>query len=115
MNLKHINILTRLKTTQNSRGVEKRVPNVVDIYNRKMGGVDLADQHIQVYDPDFRSVKLWKKLLVNMILRVICIAFRSSFVLKTHKKSRRFCLHMLLYLKLLRELHDEYPKWLKSH
>jgi hypothetical protein len=50
---------SRLKTTQNSRGVEKRVPNVVDIYNRKMGGVDLADQHIQVYDPDFRSVKLW--------------------------------------------------------
>lgn len=60
-----------LKTTQNSRGVEKRVPRVVDIYNRKMGGVDLADQHIQVYDPDFRSVKLWKKLLINMILRVI--------------------------------------------
>ena len=80
-----------------------------------MGGVDLADQHIQVYDPDFRSVKLWKKLLVNMILRVIGIAFKSSFVLKTHKKSRQFCLQMLLYLKLLRELHDEYPKWLKSH
>ena len=53
MNLKHINILTRLKTTQNSRGVEKRVPKVVDIYNRKMGGDDLADQHIHVYDPDF--------------------------------------------------------------
>jgi hypothetical protein len=38
------------------------VPKVVDIYNRNMGGVDLADQHIQVCDPDFRSVKLWKKL-----------------------------------------------------
>lgn len=50
-----------------------------------MGGVDLADQHIQVYDPDFRSVKLWKKLLVNMILRVIGIAFKYSFVIKTHK------------------------------
>ena len=82
MNLKHINILS-LKTTQNSRGVEKRIPKVVDIYNRKMGGVDLADQHIQVYDQDFRSVKLWKKLLVNMILRVIGIAFKSSFELKT--------------------------------
>ena len=51
MNLKH-NILS-FKTSQNNRGVEKRVPKVVDIYNRKMGGVDLADQHIQVYDPDF--------------------------------------------------------------
>ena len=71
-----------------------------------MGRVDLADQHIQVYDPDFRSVKLWKKLLV----RVIGNAFKSSFVLKTHKKSRQFCLQILLYLKLLRELHDEYPK-----
>ena len=48
-----------------------------------MGGVDLADQHIQVYDQDFRSVKPWKKLLVNMILRVIGIAFKSSFELKT--------------------------------
>ena len=84
MNLKHINILS-LKTTQNSRGVEKRIPKVVDIYNRNMGGVDLADQHIQVYDQDFRSVKLWKKLLVNMILRVIGIAFKSSFELKTQK------------------------------
>ena len=50
-----------------------------------MGGVDLADQHIQVYEPDFRSVKLWKKLLVNMILRVIGNAFKSSLELKTQK------------------------------
>jgi hypothetical protein len=61
-----------------------------------MGGVDLADQHIQAYDPDFRSVKLWKKLLVKVILRVICIAFESSFVLKTHTKSRQFGLQLLL-------------------
>jgi hypothetical protein len=26
------------------------ISKVVDIYNRKMGGIDLADQHIQVYD-----------------------------------------------------------------
>ncbi|VDI18435.1 Hypothetical predicted protein [Mytilus galloprovincialis] len=33
-----------------------------------MGGVDLGDQLLSVYDPDIRSVKLWKKILVNLIL-----------------------------------------------
>jgi hypothetical protein len=64
-------------------------------------------------NPHTQSEELF--LALFMILRVIVIAFKSSFVLKTHKKSRQFCLQMLLYLKLLRELHDEYPKWLKSH
>jgi hypothetical protein len=45
--------LFTLDIQKNNRGVEKRVPKVVDIYNRKMGGDDLADQHIHVYDPDF--------------------------------------------------------------
>lgn len=55
----------------NSRGVMKAIPNVNYIYNQYMGGVDLADCQIQVYDPDQRSVKMWKKLLINLLLRVV--------------------------------------------
>ncbi|CAC5365771.1 unnamed protein product [Mytilus coruscus] len=94
-----------LKRTENSRGVERHVPKVVDIYNRKMGSVDLADQHIQVYDPDFRSVKLWKKLFINMILRVIGNAYvlyqRNRRLL--HKMTRME-FHSQIYHQLIGDL-----------
>ncbi|CAG2190100.1 unnamed protein product [Mytilus edulis] len=65
----------RIIPTTNARGVRREVPTVVNLYNKKMGGVDLGDQHIQSYDPDVRSLKMWKKLLINMILRVIANAY----------------------------------------
>ena len=82
-----LNLFVRIIPTTNARGVRREVPTVVNLYNKKMGGVDLGDQHIQSYDPDVRSLKMWKKLLINMILRVIgtekmpCIELFSFSVL----------------------------------
>lgn len=51
----------------NSRGQENEVPHVVSLYNRTMGGVDLGDQLISEYTPDIRSLKMWKKVLINLL------------------------------------------------
>ncbi|KAJ8316738.1 hypothetical protein KUTeg_005684 [Tegillarca granosa] len=79
-----------LQNASNSRGVERELPNVAVVYNSKMGGVDLSDQHISYYSPDIRSVKMWKKVLMNLLSRVIA----NSYILykqvrMLHKKMSR--------------------------
>ena len=59
-----------LENYANSRGVEHDVPKTVVMYNKLMGGVDMADQLLTTYDPNVKSVKLWKKLLMNVLLRI---------------------------------------------
>ena len=59
-----------LENCANSRGVEHDVPKTVVMYNKLMGGVDMADQLLTTYDPNVKSVKLWKKLLMNVLLRI---------------------------------------------
>ncbi|VDI38394.1 Hypothetical predicted protein [Mytilus galloprovincialis] len=74
----------RLETASNSKGKEKVAPGVVHTYNENMGGVDLGDQLLSVYDPDIRSVKLWKKILVNLLLTACVNAYichKRSFLL----------------------------------
>ena len=44
------------------------IPEVVERYNRTMGGVDRGDQLILQFEPHFRSVKLWKKILFNLLV-----------------------------------------------
>jgi hypothetical protein len=52
----------------NSKGKVVKAPPVVHKYNQTMGGVDLGDQLIFQYDHQFRSVKLWKKILFNFFM-----------------------------------------------
>lgn len=51
----------------NGRGQENEVPQVVSLYNRTMGGVDLGDQLISEYTSDIRSLKMWKEVLINLL------------------------------------------------
>ena len=55
-----------LENYANSRGVEHDVV----MCNKLMGGVDMADQLLTTCDPKVKSVKLWKKLLMNVLLRI---------------------------------------------
>jgi hypothetical protein len=50
--------------------LEHDVPKTVVMCNKLMGGVDMADQLLTTYDPNVKSVKLWKKLLMNVLLRI---------------------------------------------
>ena len=52
------------------RGQDIIAPKVVHVYNKLMGAVDVADQLRHEYDADRKSVKLWKKLLLDILLRM---------------------------------------------
>jgi len=42
-------------------------PKAVELYNQNMGGVDLADQKLQVYLNVHRTVKWWKKVAIYLL------------------------------------------------
>jgi hypothetical protein len=42
-------------------------PKTIELYNQHMGGVDLADQKLQVYLNIHRTVKWWKKLALYLL------------------------------------------------
>jgi hypothetical protein len=62
----------------NSKGKVVKAPLVVHKYNQTMGGVDLGDQLISQYDHQFRSVKLWKKILFNFFMTAAGIVRLTS-------------------------------------
>ncbi|XP_052690978.1 piggyBac transposable element-derived protein 4-like [Crassostrea angulata] len=68
--------------TQNARRVEIQIPAVNCMYNQKMGGVDLSDKSLELYDPDIRSNKMWKRILFNLLLRVICRSHTTNQLFK---------------------------------
>jgi hypothetical protein len=45
-----------LENYANSRGVEHDVPKTVVMYNKLMGGVDMADQLLTTYDATFSNI-----------------------------------------------------------
>ena len=48
--------------------MEMTAPNVVHTYNETMGGVDLGDQLSLKFEPQFKGVKLWRKILFNLLV-----------------------------------------------
>lgn len=51
----------------NSKGRVVSAPSVVHKYNQTMGGVDLGDQLLLKFEPQFKGVKLWRKILFNLL------------------------------------------------
>lgn len=58
----------RMVERSNSKGKRTRAPEIVHRYNDTMGAVDLGDQLIAAYEPHFRSLKLWKKILIHLLV-----------------------------------------------
>ncbi|KAJ8311820.1 hypothetical protein KUTeg_010633 [Tegillarca granosa] len=59
---------TRILRKRNSKNKMQEAPGIVHLYKKYMGGVDLGDKLICVYDPEFRGKKLWRKILFNLIV-----------------------------------------------
>lgn len=55
-------------------------PSVVHKYNDTMGGVDLGDQLLLKFEPQFKGVKLWRKILFNLLTTAtgICISIPET-------------------------------------
>lgn len=61
-------ICNRFVETTNGKGRNISIPAVVEKYNHTMGGVDLGDQLILQFEPQFKSKKMWRKLLFHCLV-----------------------------------------------
>ncbi|CAC5411670.1 unnamed protein product [Mytilus coruscus] len=50
-------------------------PKMTEYYNTKMGGVDLADQLVSAYVDDRKTMKVWKKIVFNLLQRMVTNAY----------------------------------------
>ncbi|XP_061170531.1 piggyBac transposable element-derived protein 4-like [Saccostrea echinata] len=71
--------------TTNGKGREVSIPAIIDTYNLAMGGVDLGDQLILQFEPQFKSLKMWRKLLFHSLVTAAVyayICYRDSFIVQ---------------------------------
>ncbi|CAG2252077.1 unnamed protein product [Mytilus edulis] len=79
--------------TTNSRGTDLAIPSAVKRYNFTMGGVDLGDQLLLQFEPNFKSVKMWRKLLFHQLVTAAVNAFicyKRTFVVETKLDHLKF-------------------------
>ncbi|XP_033758267.1 uncharacterized protein LOC117340612 [Pecten maximus] len=50
-------------------------PQVVTAYNRLMGGVDLSDAMVDVFEGERKTLKVWKKLILHIFQRIMLNAY----------------------------------------
>lgn len=50
-------------------------PKMIEYYNTKMGGVDLADQLVSAYVDGRKTMKVWKKVVFNLLQRMVTNAY----------------------------------------
>ncbi|XP_069130846.1 piggyBac transposable element-derived protein 4-like [Argopecten irradians] len=91
--------------THNAKGVDVNIPAVNDLYNKKMGGVDLSDKSVQAYDPDARTCKLWKRILINLLLKMM----NNAYIVYRQRRGLRQKMHRLeFYQSVYQSLVGEY-------
>ena len=73
-------LFCRSSNTRNRHGRIENKPHIVQDYNKYMGGVDLCDMLLKKYSPGIRARKMWKKLLMNFLLRITGKYFMNSGV-----------------------------------
>lgn len=69
----------RLLSTFHSAKLKDNKPKVITKYNKYMGGVDLNDMLTSFYGDNRKSVKMWKKVVFNLLQRFLI----NSYVLYT--------------------------------
>lgn len=50
-------------------------PSAISLYNKIMGGIDLADQNVSVYDFNRKSKKWWKKVFYKLLMTAVVNAW----------------------------------------
>ena len=67
--------------TVKQRGFETVIPEIVNVYNNQMGGVDRSGQMLRSYEVERKRVKKWYK---KQFMHLINVATFNSHIL--HKK-----------------------------
>ncbi|CAG2226935.1 unnamed protein product [Mytilus edulis] len=50
-------------------------PKLIEHYNTKIGGVDLANQLVSAHVDDRKTMKVWKKVVFNLLQRMVTNAY----------------------------------------
>ena len=98
------------KTVKNRRHVEEvwgnesrcwiYIPQVVDDYNKGMGGVDITDQRIAYYAPDIRCRRNW----LPMFLQMLSMIRNNSYVVHESILKDKASSHKTFILDMIRAL-----------
>ncbi|XP_033759094.1 piggyBac transposable element-derived protein 4-like [Pecten maximus] len=94
---KPVRLISNCQTATVTNARQK--PEMVNLYNRFMGGVDLNDQLTLTYDDHRKSVKAWKKVVWNMIHRISL----NAYICYTHNTDRHLIVSRVEFIKLIVE------------
>lgn len=64
-------ITTTIRKNKQGKLDEVAAPDAAVFYNNYMGGVDLSDQMVTLYDIDRKSAKWWKKVFYRLLLQAV--------------------------------------------
>ncbi|XP_069104900.1 piggyBac transposable element-derived protein 4-like [Argopecten irradians] len=87
---KAVRLLSTLATADRRHGM----PDIVKSYNKNMGGVDEADMLMSFYSNNRKSVRVWKKMVIHIISRVLLnsyVLYHNSTTERPVKSRLRFC------------------------
>ncbi|XP_046681419.1 uncharacterized protein LOC124368188 [Homalodisca vitripennis] len=74
-NLHSDTVTTVKRMQQNGERKDVTCPEAIALYNEIMGGVDISDQKVGVYDFDRKSKKWWKKVFYKLLLTSVVNAW----------------------------------------
>lgn len=80
----HYGRVTTIKRTQkDGKKIDVPCPEMISLYNKVMGGVDLSDQKISLYNFNRKSGRLWKKLFFKLLMAAVV---NSWIIYQEHTK-----------------------------
>lgn len=88
---------------RNNVEILKEKPEMIDLYNSYMGGIDHSDQMLYVYLDERRTVKYWKKVVFNIFARMILNLYIIYKENNTGKDMSRLQFTLLIIEELSKE------------
>ncbi|XP_049813555.1 piggyBac transposable element-derived protein 4-like [Schistocerca nitens] len=92
---------------QNKNKTVKK-PEIIHQYNQYIGGIDTSDMMLYAYLDERRTLRYWKKVAFNIMLRMV---LNSYILYKEHSKGRKFVSRYVYTVMIIEALSDE---WLQE-
>eukprot|EP00957_Ditylum_brightwellii_P059697 4532524-Ditylum_brightwellii.AAC.1 len=84
------------------------IPLLVHHYNQWMGGVDMIDQHISYYMPDFRCNRNWLPTFIQMLAMIRNNSYLVHVDHYTKKYGKKKCMsHKMFTLCMIEDLMEK--------